>query len=1035
MGTVEIAGIPVQTFTDDPGWVPPTNLVLTPTTRRNLQKILYPLNQGYNLLLVGDAGVGKNALIYYINQIRKHPTVRYSFNEDTLPDDLVGAYKIEPISHSFVWSDGPLSHALRNGSTFVADEMNLAPPEVLKRFYSVFTDGYLQLLEGDASIIKAAQGFNFVATQNPAEGFEGRKNLPREIQKYFATVYIDAYPDGELVDILRGLYPAIAPGLEKLVVINNRVEEQIITRKLGQKDLERYHFNLRNLNRLAARIVDNADEPDQELLDIYLRTFRVDEDRNLVREIVQEELTNVGEGETAYSIPANPDEREIEINVDSESRRIAIGRAVLQAPEPSNGRGFREIVEDGMRRFPPVTSRRHILEAIARGIQMGENVLLESHPDVEPENYIEFFCDILGVELTTITLSRGMHTADILGGLKPKPDVVMDDGAAATESVRWVDGPLTEAVRKGGFILLKGLEAAGPELVEKLNMLTDDARALMLPPESGSTEPLLLKEDARVFGIKYFRTQRSTPSISRAFRNRFSCLTVTAVTDEESLKEIVMGVLGLQEENDAVRTMTGFHRLIRERSRTREIGAGNLQPYQFGLTNLERWGEHIVHTLNGESDEDLQTILLRGAAIAYINEISDPVERDKTAEILMNILAKVELDELLDPIKEGVKKKSIKSKTYSKKINWDQQAHFREANTGKAEFKMNGRELKQGVNINTPETGGNTKEGEDAWYGSDTQGNKGQGEPGGGGGAWGYRTDELYKEFLKKRKALWEYNLGVSLRDFKETFGPEIDRVVIDFDRLVDPKIDINRRYLSQGSRLDARRYLSYLAGKGDGRVFDKTSVTVEEDRLKGVEIGFALNKGRRIYNFDYSIATLVAIMSCGAILDNHSIPFGVVGYSDLKNDKRTIDLTWFKDLEVDYTMDAEETLFDGLAENWHGDTIAEASILDEMRDRFTPHARTRILILISDFRGPRGKVDIQKDLESPEARELKKGIDRLADQGVVSLGVGVGPRHIAEHLFHESLQIGGENFANLPALLANTVTELIHRHHNAAVM
>ena len=48
MQTVNIAGIDMPQFNEDPGWIPETRLVLTPTTRRNLQKILHPLKQVAN---------------------------------------------------------------------------------------------------------------------------------------------------------------------------------------------------------------------------------------------------------------------------------------------------------------------------------------------------------------------------------------------------------------------------------------------------------------------------------------------------------------------------------------------------------------------------------------------------------------------------------------------------------------------------------------------------------------------------------------------------------------------------------------------------------------------------------------------------------------------------------------------------------------------------------------------------------------------------------------------------------------------------
>ncbi|HMV37354.1 MAG TPA: AAA family ATPase, partial [Turneriella sp.] len=109
----EIAGIAIDAADISPaekGLVFHQELVLTETTLKNLQKILYPLIEGQNLLLVGDAGVGKNALIYYINRIRSLPTIRFSFNQDTLPEDLSGSFRVLP--DGFQWNNGPLTEAL-----------------------------------------------------------------------------------------------------------------------------------------------------------------------------------------------------------------------------------------------------------------------------------------------------------------------------------------------------------------------------------------------------------------------------------------------------------------------------------------------------------------------------------------------------------------------------------------------------------------------------------------------------------------------------------------------------------------------------------------------------------------------------------------------------------------------------------------------------------------------------------------------------------------------------------------------------------
>ena len=1096
---VEIAGIRVPRLSKDMGWIPATQLVLTPTTRRNLQKILPPLLHGHNLLLIGDAGVGKNALLYYINTLRSCPTVRYSFNADTLAEDLVGAYRMDPLTKDFIWSDGPLSHALRQGTTFVADEMNLSSPELLKRFYSVFTDRYLQLLEGDTSTIAAQSTFNFVATQNPAQNFAGREDLPREVRKYFSCIYIDPYPPAEQAEIIQDLFPLLSKEeVYALVEMNNEVEGLVMQCKVGADDLEHYHFNLRNLKCLAKRLSDREEKYwEAELSDIYLAPFRKREDRKLIAQklslTLESQLAYASDfSETSAALELNSSDESVNlstikqkesqaeeaglgIHVDSKERKIYIGRVVLDflgAEEDD----FEKAIAEACALFPPLPQSLKTLESIAGAIAQKENILLESIADVEAEDYVYFFSRLLGRPLQVITLARGMHTSDIIGALKPKPRSVYPQNTTQTPRqasietpketpktlrqskdapqkgnetlIEWIDGPLSTALRSESFILLRGLEAAGPELVEKLNMLLDDAKALLLPANSGEKEALMLSEKARIFAIKYFRTQHSTPTISRAFRNRFSALRIDPITDRGSLMELSAHLLAIDhlKYSFLLGAMVDFHNALRIQAKRRQLGAAKPQAYEFGLSNLKRWCQYIVKKIEKQNTEtlklepqNLRELLVTTAELAYTNEIADTQERQRALGVLHKLIEGSPIGELLELFRD-LKENPDKSKNrinqsgHQNRIWWDQKKHWRKPNTGKFKRKLHGKKLKKGIRINTPETGGNRKEGPDAWYGSDTLGNKGQGEPGGGGGAWGYRTEELYQEFIRKRRNLWNYDIDLGLDECKAIFGAELQKMSLSFERLLEPNMQFNRLYHPQGSRVDARRYLAYIAGQGDERIFDKSTITMKRERLQGIELLFAVNKGRRIFNFEYSFATVLALLGAALLLKEYRVPFGVAGYSDLSNLKENVNLVWYKQSQREWGPQSEAELFSGLTQGWHGDTGAEASVLDALSGAFRkPKARTRILIIFSDFRGFRAKSSRQQELASSEHKKFKEKVDSLRRGGTICLGLGLGPRSLAEYIFEENLQIGVENFANLPCLLATKISEMIHKYHRVS--
>lgn len=1000
MESVEIAGLKVPVYKHSSNaLIFPSNLVETPTTKKNLKNILYPMIESHPVLLVGDAGVGKNALIYYINSKRKHPTFRYSFNEDTLPEDLIGSYRLLMSGNGFEWINGPLISALESGASFVADEMNLSSPNVIKRFATVYESGFINVLEGDGRKVIGKPGFGFIGTQNPSEGFEGRKPLPFDITKNFSVVYIDSYPPDEILFILKSLYPELTESLLMVCInITLETERRVMNNIIGKGDLEKYHFNIRTLKKVCKRL-DSFNCNDKaivyrELYELYVEPFRKADDRKSQEEFLKEELQY----------------KNAEIN---KNIKLYVEADKLYCNDKTIATKTDKVKEE-LERIPVTQKILYFLEKVVTSIQMGENILIEFGEEDDPNYLLPLITSLSGEKVEFINLSKGIHTSDILGAQKPVSQLM----------VEWVDGPLTRGIRNESTIVITALESAGAELVEKLNMLTDDAKAITLPPESGETVPLSLKENSRIFALKSFRKSKSVPTISRAFRNRFTAVLFPDLEDVESLREILN--FYLPDEN-LVKIMANFHLKIKEMSLKRVIGSGNLHPYSFGLSNLLRWKDHIINY----NAKDMVEVIVRGGGIAYINQISDPKERLDMEKILNYAIVNNALPEdLFDKIEE--KKKTLTEKAIiDKNIWWDPELHKREPNTGKAKLSNSGNPLKKGIEINTPETGGEMKEGADAWYGKETRGNKGQGEPAGGGGAWGYRTEELYKQFLAKRKILWSYTIAVSLKEYKDVFEKSLDEVEMNLETLFDPDIDITRMYDYQGKRIDARKYISFRNGRGDSKVFDKTIIDKNEEKLKGVEIVFLVSKSRRIFNFEYSVATLSAMITSAFILNEHNVKFSIYSYSDRMNRKDHIDLINLKGMEDEYDERKEEEMFNSLTHDWQGDSVYEYMLLEKCENYFSIDSETRIIVMISDFRGQRGKEELEKEINSFENRKLKEEILKNSKKNYVFLGVGLGRRYIAEHLFEHSIQITPDNFSNMPNLIGTEMAKLIHTYHS----
>lgn len=242
---------------------------LPTTLQRHLnsaQAMAKCIENGWLVILVGDAGSGKTSLLRYVASVYGTKTVEFHANSATDTTDLLGSFEQEEDAHDhrvwaaniehritdlnhhtpfstpdfsewrrltggdrdsfaqllndipqsrarvelekynsqfnrrdvkgrFIWVDGPLVQALKDGSWFVLDNANLCNPSVLDRLNSlcelggVLTLTERGLVDGQVEIIKPHPNFRLFMTVDPVNG-----ELSRAMRNRGLEISIDQAP-------------------------------------------------------------------------------------------------------------------------------------------------------------------------------------------------------------------------------------------------------------------------------------------------------------------------------------------------------------------------------------------------------------------------------------------------------------------------------------------------------------------------------------------------------------------------------------------------------------------------------------------------------------------------------------------------------------------------------------------------------------------------------------------------------------------------------------------------------------------------
>jgi len=172
------------------------------SVEQNLQNLVRAsLTRRYPILLQGPTSAGKTSMIQHLAKLTGHKFLRINNHEHTSLDEYLGTYISTPTGE-FLFQEGILVQALRQGHWIVLDELNLAPSDVLEALNRLLDDNRELLIPETQEVIIPHQHFMLFATQNPAGLYGGRKVLSRAFRNRFLELEFDDIPEHELEEIL-----------------------------------------------------------------------------------------------------------------------------------------------------------------------------------------------------------------------------------------------------------------------------------------------------------------------------------------------------------------------------------------------------------------------------------------------------------------------------------------------------------------------------------------------------------------------------------------------------------------------------------------------------------------------------------------------------------------------------------------------------------------------------------------------------------------------------------------------------------------
>lgn len=165
------------------------------------------------VMLTGPTGCGKTRLVEHMAALLARPVVTISCHDDLTSSDLVGRFMVT--GGDVVWTDGPLTRAVKAGAICYLDEVVEARHDSLAILHSLTDHRRTLYLDRAGEVVQAPDSFMLVCSYNPAYR-SSLKDLKPSFRQRFATLpmaYLPAEREASVIVAQSGVDLPVAQRL------------------------------------------------------------------------------------------------------------------------------------------------------------------------------------------------------------------------------------------------------------------------------------------------------------------------------------------------------------------------------------------------------------------------------------------------------------------------------------------------------------------------------------------------------------------------------------------------------------------------------------------------------------------------------------------------------------------------------------------------------------------------------------------------------------------------------------------------------